>query len=505
MPKDEYDALTDEAKKRAFTVAGTAQLDLIASVQNALASALEQGTDLEAFKAAVGEKLQSEWVGSKGNPASRLETIFRTNVQSAYNAGRHAEATDPDTLAMRPYWQFDAVVDSRTTSICKGANGVVLPASDPWWSRNIPPRHFNAVTSETVILTDRGEVRAADVRPGMMVLTHKRRWRRVTMALHKRVTDKPIRSIHLDSGRVLRVTHEHPILRAPSLDWIQAEGVQVGDVLFEHADESAGVSGCAVGNAEDAPSLADDPGVALGIADGSDPRPVVLSVHLDGYLQIHERYVDDERPDGVLSDGAEGFKHVEDRALWWCQVLPGMVGHRVACADSNGVTAHRVINTHSLGTLGAAQAVCPVTLTSGAVGVELAVGDRSLLRACAHQDAEGDAPSGQGAVGKPCLTLKGTDAAALAPVLPLNECGQAGGGAHVFHTSTVISIVEGSFSGEVCDFSVEDDETYVADGIVVHNCRSTFHPLTRRQAAAAGIATESPPVNAAEGFGAPPT
>jgi len=143
MPKDEYDALTDEAKKRAFTVAGTAQLDLIASVQAALDSALEQGTDLEAFKAAVGEKLQSEWVGSKGNPASRLETIFRTNVQSAYNAGRYAEATDPDTLAMRPYWQFDAVVDGRTTSGCKAANGVVLPADHPWWGRNTPPRHFN--------------------------------------------------------------------------------------------------------------------------------------------------------------------------------------------------------------------------------------------------------------------------------------------------------------------------------------------------------------------------
>lgn len=505
MPKDEYDALTDEAKKRAFTVAGTAQLDLIASVQAALDSALEQGTDLEAFKAAVGEKLQSEWVGSKGNPASRLETIFRTNVQSAYNAGRHAEATDPDTLAMRPYWQFDAVVDGRTTSGCKVANGVVLPADHPWWGRNIPPRHFNAVTSDTVILTDRGGVRAADVRPGMMVLTHKRRWRRVTMALHKRVTGKSIRSIHLDSGRVLRVTHEHPILRAPSLDWTQAESVQVGDVLFEHVDEFTGVSGRAVGNTEDAPALADDPGVALDISDGSVPRPVVLSVHLDGYLQIHERHVDDERPDGVLGDGTEGFKHVEDRALWWCQVLPGMVCHRIACTDSNGVVAHRVVNTHSLGALGAAQAVCPVTLTSGAVGVELAVGDRSLLRACAHPDAEGNTPSGQGAVGEPGFTLKSTDAATFAPVLPLDECGQAGGGVHVFHTSTVVSIVEGSFSGEVCDFSVEEDETYVADGIVVHNCRSTFHPLTRRQAAAAGIAPEPPPVSGADGFGTPPT
>lgn len=143
VTEEAYASLEEAAKKRAFTVAGVAQTDLIASVQAALQSALEQGTTLDDFKAAVGDKLKAEWVGTVASPASRLETIFRTNVQAAYNAGRHAEATDPDTLVMRPYWQFDAVSDGRTTPVCRACNGTVLPASDPWWRTHLPPLHFN--------------------------------------------------------------------------------------------------------------------------------------------------------------------------------------------------------------------------------------------------------------------------------------------------------------------------------------------------------------------------
>jgi SPP1 gp7 family putative phage head morphogenesis protein len=142
MTKQALSLLKASAQKRAFTVAGVANADLIAGVQEALAGALVNGTTLEDFKAAVGAKLEAEWMGTVKNPAARLETIFRTNVQSAYNAGRYAQANDPDTRALRPFWQFDAVTDARTTPGCRAANGTVRPADDPWWSRNLPPRHY---------------------------------------------------------------------------------------------------------------------------------------------------------------------------------------------------------------------------------------------------------------------------------------------------------------------------------------------------------------------------
>lgn len=136
-----FDALSAKAKQQAFTVSGAATLQLVVDVQDAIARALRDGTGLDEFKAAVEQSLTAAWVGTPTDPATRLETIFRTTTQSAYNAGRYEQATEPDTAAVRPFWQFDAVVDGRTTSGCKQANGTVLPSDDPWWQRAIPPLH----------------------------------------------------------------------------------------------------------------------------------------------------------------------------------------------------------------------------------------------------------------------------------------------------------------------------------------------------------------------------
>lgn len=143
MTKVAFEALTMAARKKAITIAGIAQLDLVAQVQQALSKALSEGTPLEEFKDAVGPQLEAAWGGRVKQPATRLETIFRTNMQASYIAGRYAQATDEDTLKLRPYWQFDATVDGRTTQGCLACNGVVRPASDPWWKKNLPPRHFN--------------------------------------------------------------------------------------------------------------------------------------------------------------------------------------------------------------------------------------------------------------------------------------------------------------------------------------------------------------------------
>lgn len=156
---DDYEALTARAKRKAFKVAGIAQLDLVQDTFDAIADALENGTDLDEFKDAVGDALESAWHGGVENPGWRLETIFRTNVQRAYGEGRYRQATDPDTLQDRPYWQFDAVLDDATTDVCEDCQGTVLPADDPWWGDHLPPLHFNC-RSTFITLTEE-QARAA--------------------------------------------------------------------------------------------------------------------------------------------------------------------------------------------------------------------------------------------------------------------------------------------------------------------------------------------------------
>jgi SPP1 gp7 family putative phage head morphogenesis protein len=143
LTRAQVEELTAALADRAFYVSAVAQLDLVTQVWDAIGTALKDGEDLEDFKARVTESLTSAWEGTVENPAARIETIFRTNVQSAYTAGRYKQATDEDTIADRPYWMFDAIEDDRTSEICEKCDGTVRPADDAWWKSHLPPLHFN--------------------------------------------------------------------------------------------------------------------------------------------------------------------------------------------------------------------------------------------------------------------------------------------------------------------------------------------------------------------------
>ncbi len=65
---------------------------------------------------------------------------------------------------------------------------------------------------------------------------------------------------------------------------------------------------------------------------------------------------------------------------------------------------------------------------------------------------------------------------------------------HKFASVSVIRTVEYHYSGMVYNLSVADDETYVADGFVVHNCRSTVIPVVKEEFAIKGVTGERPAV-----------
>jgi len=153
MTRDELDELEAQIARRAFFVSGVAQLDLVTQAWEAIDAAIKDGTTLDDFKADVGAALEDAWHGTVENPPWRLETMFRTNVQSAYVAGRYKQATDPEVISDRPYWLFDAILDSRTTEVCEKCNGTIQPANSSWWKSHLPPLHFNC-RSHFITLTE---------------------------------------------------------------------------------------------------------------------------------------------------------------------------------------------------------------------------------------------------------------------------------------------------------------------------------------------------------------
>lgn len=131
-------AIPASARSRAFWIAGVAQLDIVQDVFGEIERSLEKGEPFEGFKKRVRDKLTKAW--GRDDPA-RIETIFRNAVQSSYNAGRWAQMTEPSVAKFRPYFMYDAILDERTTELCRGLNGTILPHDDPFWDTHCPPLH----------------------------------------------------------------------------------------------------------------------------------------------------------------------------------------------------------------------------------------------------------------------------------------------------------------------------------------------------------------------------
>jgi SPP1 gp7 family putative phage head morphogenesis protein len=157
LTDDDWSKLAEKNHHQAFRVAGVADLDVITDVWDALDNSLEKGEDFEAFKERVTDELERAWGGTVSNPGWRIETIFRTNLQSSYAAGRYQQATHPDTLKDRPYWMLDVVEDDRTSDICADLDeeigGKAIPADDPIWQKAYPPNH-HACRSQVITLTE---------------------------------------------------------------------------------------------------------------------------------------------------------------------------------------------------------------------------------------------------------------------------------------------------------------------------------------------------------------
>lgn len=145
MTKKEWSSLEPKLRFRSFTVARLAELDYIEAVRGRLTHAVKEG---ETWAGAWQDvKAIAEAEGSAIKPGY-WETVYRTNVQSAYNAGRLMQYQNNPPEA----WQLLVIEDPRTSGICRGLAAIfrgnnALPADHSFWKTyGYPPYHFNCRT-----------------------------------------------------------------------------------------------------------------------------------------------------------------------------------------------------------------------------------------------------------------------------------------------------------------------------------------------------------------------
>jgi SPP1 gp7 family putative phage head morphogenesis protein len=146
LTPDAFAALDAGLKRQAFAIAGLAQTELIEEAHDALERMLRDspsphgGPNLRDFQAFARDHLESAgW--TPANP-SHVETVYRTQIASAYSTGRFVEMRQPEVMKARPYWQIFSVRDSRSRPAHAAAHGTILPADDPFWAVAYPPFGF---------------------------------------------------------------------------------------------------------------------------------------------------------------------------------------------------------------------------------------------------------------------------------------------------------------------------------------------------------------------------
>lgn len=148
LKKIDYDRLSDRLKFRAFTASRISDGALLKRINGELIKNIEAGNGLKDFLGMTKTDVLSK-VGLGNAGGWYWETVYRTNVQTAYNAGRMMGYEEDRPLAL----ELVVIDDARTTDYCRqyAGKGFILPYDDPFWKTHIPPFHFNCRTTVRAI------------------------------------------------------------------------------------------------------------------------------------------------------------------------------------------------------------------------------------------------------------------------------------------------------------------------------------------------------------------
>ena len=413
LPREQFLALTTEAKRRAFTVARASQQGMLETAHDELAKAIEKGADLREFAPALAKRFtDAGWTPL--NP-SHVENVFRTNVMGAYGNGRREQMTQPAVLRARPYWQILGVDDSRTRPSHKAAHGKVLRADDPFWQKASPPFGYQCFLPGTMV-------------EGAFVSASRARYAGKAVELTTAV------------GARLAVTANHPVLTPKG--FVPAHALRKGDQVLGYRGEPGvlALRQCSQRDEHHAPASVEEVFGALAQASrGSLTRPAPDDFHgeacrFDGDVEVVGAYV------ALLIDGDAGS------------------AQRVGKLDLEAAEPARsrrgeVCDGIGRATLAANGGPCGGELTLGARPVEAAPLQPLRVGSAAHLDAaltEGADEGGAGDI-------------ALARELLHRHAGPVA-------VDELVDVREFEWSGHV--FDVETSTGWlVAGGIFASNCR----------------------------------
>ena len=144
--------ITEEVRANCFWLKKSTDLEMTSRLFEHMKKNLENGGTLKQWIKDSKEAIEKLGLGKQGY---YLENVYRTNMFSQYSIGNYKQLKEDEKLF--PYWQYHAVDDNRTTSICRNLNGKIYKATDPFWNIYYPPNHYQC--RSTVICLSKDDMK----------------------------------------------------------------------------------------------------------------------------------------------------------------------------------------------------------------------------------------------------------------------------------------------------------------------------------------------------------
>lgn len=478
---DFYDRV-EAARRQAWTMSKLSNLDHIQRIKDSLEKAIAEGTSFDNWRKENLADLQ-------GLPKSYQETVFRTAVQSSYNAGRWAHFRDH--AERRPILRYTAINDSRTRPAHRALHGLMMPVDDPRWQTLAPPGGFNCFLPGTKV-------------QGTFEL-----------GLKSFYTGEAV-EITTGTGQCLAVTANHPVLTGRG--WLPAHQVKEGDNLLADGGEIQPLPSPILNN-QHAPTRVEDVFESLG-TDGTGILDIAaFQFHNDTHLRKSEVHV--AGADAHLLYRVQTKRRQRIQKICFIDADRIAVNRRAAAYSSTHRRITRQVelldNTVDIA-IRAASNLCDLAAAT-ILGVKIQLDN--LFCAFARSGLS-PRPSGctltfnpaRGSFDGAPFALLGfpptarRDAVCQQPLadnvtadpvafgqsvftLPIEIVNDDGVyhvirdmGTH-FRETAALAIRKFHYSGHVYDFQTENG-IIAANGIITHNCRCTLMSLSERQAKGMG-------------------
>lgn len=118
-----------------FAMARSAEQHITERAQKAIQKFLTDNTPADALSKSIQE------IGNFSQ--AYADTVYRTNVATAYNEGRMEQAADPEMQDVIVGFRYEGINDARTRDNHRIGFGTIAPKDDPLWTKYRPPNGYN--------------------------------------------------------------------------------------------------------------------------------------------------------------------------------------------------------------------------------------------------------------------------------------------------------------------------------------------------------------------------